>query len=98
MIRLRLVTALALAVAAPAHGSAAGDRQVRASPQSRLEESVLVERAHWPVLIRALPGFGDAAELCSALGPGDVEVVRDGEPLAVSAVGPRPLPRSSSAR
>lgn len=94
MIRLRVVTALALAVAAPAHGSAAGDRQVPVSPQSRLEESVLVQRAHWPVLIRPLPGFGEVAELCATLGPGDVEVVQDGKPLAVTAVGRRPLPRT----
>lgn len=92
MIRPLLATGLALAVVAPATGSA--ERGQAPDPsERRFEESVRVERAHWPVLIRALPGAGERGAICSELGPADLEVLQDGEPLQVTAVGPRPLPR-----
>jgi hypothetical protein len=58
------------------------------------EQSVLVQRAHWPVIVNPAIGRRGAAEICSRIGPQDIELSLDGAPLEVTAIGPRPLPRT----
>jgi hypothetical protein len=57
------------------------------------EERVHVRRGHWPVIISPLPGMSEAAEVCRALEPEDIEFSWGGERVEVTAIGPRPLPR-----
>jgi hypothetical protein len=58
------------------------------------EERVLVVRGHWPVSVSPSSGRPGAEALCDALDPGDVEMTWGGRRLEVTAIGPRPLPRT----
>jgi hypothetical protein len=87
---LAIVPLVASLPLATAHGSEAAERVPAGQP---LEQSVLVERAHWPVLIRPFGAHPNAATLCASVEPDQIELLQDGEPLTVTAVGPRPLPR-----
>jgi hypothetical protein len=73
--------------------STAGGPGTGAAPSTDTAETVVVRRHHWPILIRVQPGVQLPDSYCSGLGPDEIEVRLNGEPLTVTAVGPRPLPR-----
>lgn len=89
--RGRAALLVAVFVGAAVHGSSPPD----AGPpeEDGVRERVLVRRAHWPVLIEPVAGLRDAPRLCASLAAGQVEVLEDGVPARVTALGPRPLPR-----
>lgn len=92
MIRPATILPTVLAGAICTAGAVIGAEREPGDPGPGWEQSVLVERAHWPVIVR--PASSAAETICSALAPADVEILHDGEPLRVTAIGPRPLRRT----
>lgn len=84
---------LLAALLAGAVAQGAGPRDAGSPGQGGVREEVLVRRAHWPVLVEPVRGREDAAAICASLSPDQVEVLEDGAPARVTALGPRPLPR-----
>lgn len=61
--------------------------------EDRREPAVVVQRVHWPVTIESRRRPANAGETCAGLRPEQIEVLEDGEPQQVTAIGARPLPR-----